>query len=65
MEYNYVLTIEYDGKELSTFRLPDFTTASDSWNKCVDSGDAKTYAKYELTDPTGKTFTKMFYNKKG
>jgi hypothetical protein len=65
MEYNYVLTTEYDDKEIMTNRISGFTEASDAWNKCVDSGNAKNYAKYTLTDPTGSSYTKSFYAKNG
>ena len=36
-------------------------TAVDAWTKCVDCGDAKEYATYNLSDPTGKMYTKTFY----
>jgi hypothetical protein len=36
-------------------------TAVDAWNKCVDYGFAKEYATYNLSDPTGKMYTKTFY----
>jgi hypothetical protein len=32
-----------------------------AWNKCVDFGDAKEYATYNLSDPMGKMYTKTFY----
>jgi hypothetical protein len=35
--------------------------AVDAWNKCVDYGNAKDYATYNLSDPTGKMYTKTFY----
>jgi hypothetical protein len=35
--------------------------AVDAWSKCVDSGDAKEYATYNLSDPIGKMYTKTFY----
>lgn len=61
MEYNYVLTTAYDGELFSTHRIADFTDAARSWELCKDSGVAKEYATYNLTDPTGKMFTKNFY----
>jgi len=61
MEYNYVLTTAYDGELFSTHRISDFTEASVAWNKISDHGNAKEYATYNLTDPTGKMFTKNFY----
>jgi hypothetical protein len=32
-----------------------------AWDKCVDYGFAKEYATYNLSDPTGKMYTKSFY----
>ena len=61
MDYNYSLTVSYDGKLVSTFRTADLLDAVSAWNKCVDFGDAKEYATYNLSDPTGKMFTKNFY----
>ena len=62
MEYDYVLTTAYDGELFSTLRLSDFAEASEAWAKCSDHGNAKEYATYNLTDPTGKMFTKNFYS---
>jgi hypothetical protein len=42
-------------------RVSDMLTAVDAWEKCVDFGDAKEYATYNLSDPTGKMYTKTFY----
>ena len=61
MEYNYSLTTAYDGNLVHTLRVSDLLDAVDAWNKCVDSGDAKEYATYNLSDPTGKMHTKTFY----
>ena len=61
MEYNYVLTTYYDGELVSTFRIGDFMEAHNAWAKCVDHGNAKSYATYNLTDLTGKMYTKHFY----
>ena len=61
MEYNYALTISYDGELRSVFRTADMLDAIDAWNKCVDCGDAKEYATYNLTDPFGKMYSKNFY----
>jgi hypothetical protein len=63
MEYNYVLTTEYDGEIYSTHRLSDFTDAAKSWAQCVDSGDAKEFARYTILDPAGLSYTKSFYVK--
>jgi hypothetical protein len=61
MEYNYSLTISYDGDLVSTTRTADMLEAVNAWNKCVDFGDAKEYATYNLSDPIGKMYTKTFY----
>ena len=61
MEYNYSLTIAYDGNLVSTLRSADMIEVVDAWNKCVDFGDAKEYATYNISDPMGKMYTKTFY----
>ncbi len=61
MEYNYSITTSYDGELVHTLRVSDMLEAVDAWNKCVDFGDAKEYATYNLSDPTGKMYTKNFY----
>lgn len=59
--YDYALTIYYDGEYRSSLKTGDMLEAVDAWNKCVDCGDAKEYATYNLTDPFGKMYTKHFY----
>ena len=61
MEYNYSITTLYDGELVNTLRVSDMLEAVDAWTKCVDFGDAKEYATYNLSDPTGKMYTKTFY----
>jgi hypothetical protein len=61
MEYTYSLTTSYDGKLVNTLRVSDLLEAVHTWNNCVDFGDAKEYATYNLSDPTGKMYTKTFY----
>jgi hypothetical protein len=61
MEYNYSLTVSYDGELVSTTRSADILEIVTAWNKCVDFGDAKEYATYNLSDPIGKMYTKTFY----
>ena len=61
MEYNYSLTTSYDGNLVSTLRSADMIEVVDAWNKCVDFGDAKEYATYNISDPMGKMYTKTFY----
>ena len=60
-EYTYALTTSYDGELINTLRVSDMLTAVDAWNKCVDYGFAKEYATYNLSDLTGKMYTKTFY----
>jgi hypothetical protein len=60
-EYTYSLTTSYDGELIHTLRVSDMLTAVDAWNKCVDYGFAKEYATYNLSDLTGKMYTKTFY----
>lgn len=61
MEYTYSLTTAYDGELVNTLRVSDMMEAVDAWTKCVDFGDAKEYATYNLSDPTGKMYSKTFY----
>ena len=61
MEYNYSLTTSYDGELVNTLRVSDMLEAVNAWTKCVDFGDAKEYATYNLSDPIGKMYTKTFY----
>ena len=60
-EYLYSITTSYDGKLVNAVKSVDLLAIVDAWNKCVDYGDAKEYATYNLSDPTGKMFTKTFY----
>jgi hypothetical protein len=61
MDYLYSLTIAYDGELVSTTRSSDLLEIVSAWNNCVDYGDAKEYATYNLSDPSGKMYTKNFY----
>jgi hypothetical protein len=61
MEYNYSLTTSYDGSLVNTLRVSDLLEVVNAWNNCVDFGDAKEYATYNLSDPSGKMYTKTFY----
>jgi hypothetical protein len=61
MKYTYSLTTAYDGELVHTLRVSDMLEAVEAWTKCVDFGDAKEYATYNLSDPTGKMYTKTFY----
>lgn len=60
-EYDYALTVSYDGKLFGTYRYTDMLQAVEAWDKCVDYGEAKEYATYNLSDPFGKMYTKHFY----
>ena len=60
-EYHYSVTTSYDGELVNTLRVSDMLEAVSAWNKCVDFGDAKEYATYNLSDPIGKMYTKTFY----
>jgi len=61
MDYTYAITTSYDGELVNTLRVSDMLDAVNVWDKCVDYGDAKEYATYNLSDPTGKMYTKTFY----
>ena len=61
MEYNYSLTTSYDGELIHTLRVSDLLEAVNAWTNCVDFGDAKENATYNLSDPIGKMYTKTFY----
>lgn len=61
MEYNYSLTVLYDGDLFFTLKTADLMEAINAWNKCVDFGSAQEYATYNLSDPMGKMYTKTFY----
>ena len=61
MEYTYSLTTSYDGELINTLRVSDMLEAVSAWDKCVDYGTAKEYATYNLSDLTGKMYTKTFY----
>ena len=61
MDYTYTITTSYDGELVNTLRVSDMLDAVNVWDKCVDYGDAKEYATYNLSDPTGKMYTKTFY----
>ena len=61
MEYNYVLTVHYDGNYHSSFKFDNALNAVHSFDKCVDWGFANEYATYNLLEPNGKMHTKVFY----
>ena len=57
----YKLTVAYDGEKVASWDFADALTAVHEFDKCSDFGDAKEYATYNLSDPTGKMYTKTFY----
>ena len=57
----YKLSISYDGKPFAVWNYSDAVEAVHNFDKCSDYGDAKEYATYNLSDPTGKMYTKTFY----
>ena len=63
MEYLYSVTATYDSAPAPVWigRYSDALTAVETFQQFVDSGDAKEYATINLSDPSGKMFTKTFY----
>ena len=62
MEYNYAITVAYDGNVPHwTGRYTDALTAVNEFNKHVDWGVADEYATVNLSEPSGKMHTKLFY----
>jgi len=60
----YKLSIYYDGEKVSSWDFADALTAVHEFDKCVDAGDSKEYATYNLSEPNGKMHTK-YYNRNG
>jgi len=62
MEYNYAITVAYDGNAPHwTGRYSDALTAVNEFNKHIDWGFANEYATVNLSEPSGKMHTKVFY----
>ena len=57
----YKLSISYDGKPFAVWNYSDAIEAVRNFDKCSDYGDAKEYATYNLSEPSGKMHTKNFY----
>ena len=57
----YKLTISYDGEQIAAYQYSDIFSAVHNFEKCSDYGDAKEYAIYNLSEPSGKMHTKTFY----
>ena len=56
----YQISISYDGKLISNHNYTDAISAVHAFDNCVDCGDAKEYATYNLSEPSGKMHTKLF-----
>jgi hypothetical protein len=62
MEYNYAITVAYDGNAPHwTGRYSDALTAVNEFNTHIDWGFADEYATVNLSEPSGKMHTKVFY----
>jgi hypothetical protein len=63
MDYEFAITATYDNETTPYFvgRYPDALTAVEEWNKIVDWGFADEFATYNLSEPSGKMHTKIFY----
>jgi hypothetical protein len=62
MEYNYAITVAYDGNAPHwTGRYSDALTAVTEFNKHIDWGFADEYSTVNLSEPSGKMHTKLFY----
>ena len=62
MEYNYAITVAYDGKPPHwTGRYSDALTAVTEFNKHIDWGFADEYSTVNLSEPSGKMHTRTFY----
>jgi len=63
MEYLYAITATYDSAKTPHWigRYSDAVSAVSEWNKIVDWGFASEYATYNLSEPSGKMHTKIFY----
>jgi len=62
MEYLYAVTVSYDSKPVHwTGRYSDALSAVNTFNSFEDWGFADEYATVNLSEPTGKMHTKIFY----
>jgi len=62
----YTLTTAYDGEApFHSFQFSDALPAFEVFIAIKDWGNAKEYATYNLSMPTGKMYTKNFYRPKG
>lgn len=63
MEYLYSVTCTYDGDMSPHWvgRYSDALSAVDAFNKFTDWGMAVSYATVNLSEPSGKMHTRIFY----
>ena len=63
MEYLYSVTSTNDNSTSPEWvgRYSDALSAVNEWNKIVDWGFADDFATYNLSEPSGKMHTKIFY----
>jgi hypothetical protein len=63
MEYLYSVTCTYDGDKSPHWigRYDNALAAVSEFNKFVDYGLASEYATINLSEPSGKMHTKIFY----
>ena len=63
MEYLYSVTCNYDGDKSPHLigRYDNALDAVDTYNKFVDYGLASEYSTVNLSEPSGKMHTKVFY----
>lgn len=58
----YKVTVAHDSyKPMTSIQFDNSVDAVHSFDRCVDSGDAETFAIYNLFEPNGKCHTKVFY----
>jgi hypothetical protein len=61
-EYLYAVTVAYDSKPVHwTGRYSDALSAVNTFNSFEDWGFADEYATVNLSEPSGKMHTKLFY----
>jgi hypothetical protein len=62
-EYLYTVTVTYDNVPSPQWigRYSDALSAVDEFNKHVDWGFADEYATVNLSEPSGKMHTRIFY----
>jgi hypothetical protein len=63
MEYEYSVTCTYDGDKSPHWigRYDNALEAVNNFNKFIDYGLASEYSTVNLSEPSGKMHTKIFY----